>query len=124
MSDSTEPDDKPEVREDAATGRERRTSPRNALLMTGRLYQRGTLVNCVVSNISASGAKLLLPGPATEMLPDSAAGANITLTVPRFGDFPARLVWVKATGVGIDFLLPEAEIAGLLAAFFNLSQSA
>lgn len=94
------------------------------MLMTGRLYQRGTLINCVVSNISASGAKLLLPGPAAEILPDPTDGANITLTVPRFGDFPARLVWVKATALGIDFLLPEEEVAGLLAAFLDLSQTA
>jgi len=124
MSDTRQETENRQEAENAAEARDRRRSRRNATLMTARLYQRGTLVGCVVSNLSASGAKLLLPGPAADMLPDPAPGANITLTVPRFGDFPARLVWVQATGVGIDFLLSQEDVAGLLAAFLDLTQTA
>ena len=103
---------------------DRRANPRNALLMTGKVYQRGCLIDCVVSNVSVGGAKLLLPGPASDQLPDPADGAMVTLTLPRFGDLPARIVWTRETAIGIDFLQPSDEVAVLLAAYLNPGQTA
>ena len=102
----------------------RRASPRSAILMTARLYQRGRLVDCVVSNVSATGAKVLLPGPADEHLAVAAVGAVVTLTAQRFGDFPARVVWVQGAMMGVQFLLPAEDVEGLLAAFLNLERTA
>lgn len=105
-------------------GSNRRASPRSAVLMTARLYQRGRLVDCVVSNVSATGAKVLLPGPASERLLDATPGAVVMLTALRFGDFPARVVWVQGPILGLHFLLPAEDVMDLLAAFLSLEKSA
>ena len=103
---------------------ERRANPRNAMLMTGKVYQRGCLTQCVISNVSVGGAKVLLPESATDQLPDPAEGSVVTLTVPRYGDFPARLVWARQTAIGVGFLQSPDEIAHHLAAYVTLGQTA
>ena len=115
------PDNDPE---DEQTRRERRGSPRSALLLKGNLYQRGCVVDCVVSNLSIGGAKLLLAGSADDRLPDPVAGSIVTLTVARFGDLPARLVWSQRTAIGIGFLQSSDEVAVLLSPYLNSSQTA
>ena len=115
------PENGPEERQD---GRDRRGSPRSALLLSGCVYQRGCVIDCVVSNVSVTGAKLLLPGSVEDRLPDPAAGSIITLTIPRFGDLPARLVWARQTAIGIDFLQSSDEVAALLSTYLNLGQTA
>ena len=66
-------------------GSDRRASPRCAVLISGKAYQLGRVIDCVVSNVSAGGAKLLLPGPASDQLPDPTARSPVTLTIPSIG---------------------------------------
>jgi hypothetical protein len=71
------------------------------------VFSGGSLVDAIVLNISASGAKAKLLGPAI-------LGERLTLSHERFGDLAARLVWRNDMEFGVEFLDPPERIAEVL----------
>ena len=78
------------------TDADRRDHPRFTVVWTGRIQLSPKPVECVILNISASGAKLRVFAHVD--LP-----SDFTVTVDRFGDFPATLVWSDGRSAGVNF---------------------
>ncbi len=74
-----------------------RRHPRDAVLWSALLYCEGVIHDCAILNISAGGAKLSIPGPIS-------TSALVTLTIFRYGDYPAQVVWQYGSLVGLRFL--------------------
>lgn|GEM_PF-1370208 len=91
-------------------GRNRRGHRRHRVLWQAKLYQRGVLHDCVVANVSAGGAKVIMEVQLASGGFDLAHGAVATLTIDRFGDFPGRIVWCESGQVGVEFLQPAEEV--------------
>lgn len=86
---------------------ELRRHQRCSVLWSSRVFSGGTLIDAIVLNISASGAKAKLLSPAI-------LGERLTLSHERFGDLPARLVWRDDLEFGVEFLDPPEQIANIL----------
>jgi hypothetical protein len=95
---------------------DRRDSRRRTVILQARLYQRGALYDCIVNNLSSSGAGVMVEVQIlkNEMIVET--GTVVTLTIDRFGDFPGTIVWHEAQYAGIRFLQPEADIRALFEA--------
>ena len=79
---------------------ESRSSPRKRTLLGGRIEfkNRSFTVECVVKDISETGARLLLTG--TTEIP-----AEFDLWIPeRNQRYRAQVVWRKASLVGVRFI--------------------
>jgi hypothetical protein len=75
---------------------ERRRFKRSTTVLTGTLFCRDEIVDCVVMNISANGAKIKL-----KQAP--AMGETVTLLVNRYGVFTGAIAWRADESVGIQF---------------------
>ena len=79
-----------------AQGQERRRFKRNTTVLTGTLFCRDEILDCVVMNISANGAKIKLKqAPAN--------GEAVTLLVNRYGVFTGTIAWRADESVGLQF---------------------
>jgi hypothetical protein len=94
----------------AKSGRDRRSHRRHRVLWQAKLYQRGVIHECVVANVSAGGAKVIMEVQLTSGGLDLTHGAMATLTIDRFGDFPGRIVWRESGQAGVEFLQPVEEV--------------
>ena len=75
-----------------------RRHPRSAVLWAAQLETRdGRRLDCAVLDLSAGGAKLRIEHSL-------ATGDLVTLTSPRFGVRRARVAWVEAGRLGLQFL--------------------
>jgi len=76
---------------------ERRASPRKAVLMSGALECAGITINCLISNISISGAAIEIPSrhhiPERFNLVFKADDAHI----------PCHVVWREEERIGVAF---------------------
>ncbi|SLN37914.1 PilZ domain-containing protein [Oceanibacterium hippocampi] len=88
--------------------RDRRAYARSSVLWPATLVYGGQSRDCVVHNLSANGAKIQTDD--SDELPK-----NMTLRLPRFGDFAARLAWRRGVSAGLQFLDDPKMIADLLA---------
>ena len=80
-------------------GRERRRAPRQRTLLGGKLVHSGGLfsMNCVLRNLSDTGARLSLP-------PGAAAPDSFDLIDLKHGvAFACRVVWRQYPMVGVTF---------------------
>jgi PilZ domain len=84
----------------------KRRHQRTAVMWTGRLDCGNRAVNCVLFNVSASGAMLRLDDP--DLCPSTAR-----LILPRFGEFRVRNVWRGSDSMGIEFLESPQRVASL-----------
>lgn len=75
---------------------ERRRFKRSTTVLTGTLFCRDEIVDCVVMNISANGAKIKL-----KQAP--AMGETVTLLVNRYGVFTGTIAWRADEAVGVQF---------------------
>ncbi len=82
---------------------DRRRFARVSVLMSGKLFSGGEMVDCVVLNISAGGAKVRVLQPLEF---DSA----VRLRVERFGDFPGVVAWQDGAYIGLQFLIEPSEV--------------
>lgn len=96
-------------------GEPRRAHPRFTVVWTGRIVAASRALDCVVLNISASGAKLR----AFENLE---LPQRFTLIVDRFGDFPAELVWRDRRSAGVRFVGDPAQIGQTFAQALPVSR--
>lgn len=75
---------------------EHRGGIRTSVLWAGRILSAGRETGCRVLNISAHGAKIRSERPF-----DSAA--EIILSIDRFGDFAAKVIWQDEGYLGVEF---------------------
>ncbi|HZS81967.1 MAG TPA: PilZ domain-containing protein [Stellaceae bacterium] len=81
----------------AGAGAERRRHERAPLLHSGSLHQNDDVVDCVIKDISASGARLMMERRIAEQ-------DNFILDIDGVGLFPSRIVWQREGQAGIRFL--------------------
>lgn len=95
--------------------RERRRHRRARVLWGGVLIAQDFAgeIACTVSDISAGGAKLLVPawpeGTDAEVLDNLDVGQRVVLSLRASGEVPGEIVWQKAGRLGVRFALePDA----------------
>jgi hypothetical protein len=88
----------------AVDGVENRRFHRSTVLWPANLHVYGKVIDCVVFNISANGAKII----CKEAIPDK---TPVTLSSTRFGEFPGEIVWASGTNLGIRFAAAPTEVA-------------
>ena len=77
---------------------ERRANSRKPVLMSGTIAFGGDVINCVVSNMSISGAALDVISPAV------AIPENFTLVFQADGvTIPCHIIWRKEEHIGVAF---------------------
>ncbi len=82
---------------DVADGAERRQHERSSLLYSCSIYDGENTVDCVIKDISASGARLMVEKRI-------AAEQEFVLDIDGVGLFPSRIVWQSDDHAGIRFL--------------------
>ncbi|MEW6769424.1 MAG: PilZ domain-containing protein [Pseudomonadota bacterium] len=78
---------------------DRRTSPRERVIYGGVIATdaKNSKVDCVVRNVSDSGANIELPN--SEKMPD-----RFSIAIPKMGrSFLAKIVWWRADRAGVEF---------------------
>lgn len=76
---------------------ETRRAPRHRVLKTGTIDLRGGAIDCIVRNLSTSGAALEVSNQAG--IPE-----KFTLVVPGDGlNLPCHVVWRKGFRIGVTF---------------------
>lgn len=104
-----------DVRAERGVG-ERRRYRRARVLWGGvlRVDSPPGQVACTVSDISAGGAKLLVParpqGGDAEVLDALERGDAVVLSLRDSGEVPGTVVWQQPGRVGVQFRLPAAEV--------------
>jgi hypothetical protein len=82
---------------DSRGGAERRLHERSPLLHSGSLNEGERVVDCVIRDISASGARVIMERRIAEQ-------DKFILDIDGVGLFPSKLVWQHDDQVGIQFL--------------------
>ena len=77
-------------------GMDYRAHPRYETQFPGKFRVGDRTVDCVVLNISVSGAKASVAEPVD-------ADSKVRLEIEGVGEFSARVVWQKDTAIGIQF---------------------
>jgi hypothetical protein len=76
---------------------ERRAVPRNTVLMSGAIEFAGTNINCLISNISISGAALEVTSPHD--IPE-----RFNLVFKADGThIPCHVIWRQVERIGVAF---------------------
>jgi hypothetical protein len=93
----------PETADDE-DGRNRRRHARVPSLYSGSLHHDGaSAADCVVRDISASGARVMLERSITEQ-------KRCVLDIDGVGLFPSKIVWQRDNEAGLEFLAdPESK---------------
>jgi hypothetical protein len=78
-------------------GAERRRHERSALLYSGSLHKPDGNVDCVIKDISASGARLVMERRIAE-------SGDCILDIDGVGLIPSRVVWQSDDHAGVQFL--------------------
>ena len=80
---------------------EKRQFERYPLMLESTVLVGQAVLDCVIFNISAGGAKIRLKG--SEIRPKNDQIESIVLHIPGFGEFEGRIVWTDDEYVGIQF---------------------
>jgi len=80
---------------------ERREFERLPILLEASVSVDSDVINCVIFDISAGGAKLQLKG--TEVHFEDGQVKLTRLNIPGFGDFDGQIVWTDDEFIGIKF---------------------
>lgn len=83
---------------------ENRRYHRSTVLWPATLVFSDTSLDCVIFNISANGAKVIIKG-----FPESTV--MVTLSCRRFGELETEIVWRNQTSLGLRFMKPPEEVA-------------
>jgi hypothetical protein len=86
---------------------ENRKYHRSTVLWPATLICRSAMLDCVIFNISANGAKVIIKS-ALE------GATTVTLSCPRFGDLEAEIVWRNQGSIGLRFAAPPEDVAKAL----------
>lgn len=82
--------------ENPETNKEQRDSPRSSVLWAGQLNAGARGAQCRVLNISPYGAKVRMLEPLSH-------ATHVSMTIERFGQFPADVIWRDGDYLGIKF---------------------
>ncbi len=89
------------IRDDKASGRERRQRPRNRTFWNGQLHTPHGRFDCRVVDMSSGGAQVRLAqqpdGPAVPTFGKEA----VTLVIPRLGRFTGSVAWQRERALGL-----------------------
>ena len=86
---------------------ENRRYHRTTVLWPATLLCRNTSFDCVIFNISANGAKVMIKNKLETKTP-------VILSSSKFGDLAGEVVWQNPNALGIRFFQPPEEIVKLL----------
>jgi hypothetical protein len=86
---------------------ENRRYHRSTVLWPATLVWRRNSYDCVIFNISANGARVMIGDAASEM-------KMVTLCSPRFGEIEGEIVWRGPSAIGVRFSAPPEEVAKAL----------
>jgi len=89
------------------SGRERRRYERVTVLWQAKLGLADRALDCIIVNISASGALVQLSEQVT-------CSGTVSLSNPRIGTFSAEPVWQDGQRVGLNFNENVEEVAEVL----------
>jgi transposase len=89
--------------------KDRRTYPRRHVVLEGRLRGGGGEQDCVLLDLSASGAMVRLSDPAPST-------AHVAVSTEHFGELAGRVVWQMHNVVGLRFADRPQEVARTVAA--------
>jgi PilZ domain len=78
-------------------GVERRRHERSPLLYSGSLHKSDDNIDCVIKDISASGARLAMERRLVE-------AGDCVLDIDGVGLIPSRVVWQSGDHAGVQFL--------------------
>ncbi|MBV9522659.1 MAG: PilZ domain-containing protein [Alphaproteobacteria bacterium] len=82
---------------------EQRRYHRTTVLWPATLLCRNNSFACVIFNISASGAKVMIKNTLEMKMP-------VIISSTRFGDVAGEIVWQNPSALGVRFLAPPEEI--------------
>lgn len=80
---------------------ERREFERLPILLEATVTVDSDVINCVILDVSAGGAKVQLKGTDVHLKDDQFK--LIVLNVPGFGDFDGQIIWTDDEYIGINF---------------------
>jgi PilZ domain len=86
---------------------ENRRYHRSTVLWPATLVWRRNTYDCIIFNISANGAKVMIKDASEEM-------KMVTLCSGRFGEFEGEVVWRGQGAIGMRFSAPPEEVARAL----------
>jgi hypothetical protein len=86
---------------------ENRKYHRASVLWPATLHCRNNSFECVIFNISANGAKVMIKNSLEDK-------ARVTLSSIRFGALEGDIVWRSPSAIGIRFLLAPSLVAKAL----------
>jgi hypothetical protein len=97
--------------EDAGT--DKRRHQRHPVLFSGTLHQDDMSTDCIIKDISASGARIVTERPV-------ARDRDFILDIDRAGLFSSRLVWREDNRLGMMFLHDPDSVAQRIGAAWGL----
>ena len=77
---------------------ESRAAPRKTVLMSGAIEFAGSTINCLIRNLSISGAALEVVSP-----PDIPERFDLVFRVDDGTHIPCRLIWRQGERIGVAF---------------------
>lgn len=95
------------TREPGANQREQRRHVRKRVLLAGRIETKDGTFDCVVLDVSRSGARLHFNAP----IPDQ---TTVNLAFGSFGTLNAKVIWQRSDKMGICFTAEPAQIANII----------
>lgn len=98
--------------ESKATSDKRRHA-RRAVLYSGTLHQDDMSTDCIIKDISASGAQIVTERPV-------ARDRDFILDIDRAGLFTSRLIWRDDNRVGMMFLHDPQSVAQRIGAAWGV----
>lgn len=87
--------------------RDVREQPRTSVLWVGELRSAGRTVDCRILNISLRGAQLMADEPID-------CGLGVILSIERFGEFAAKLIYQDGEILGVQFQDTPEDILRIL----------
>ena len=92
---------------------DQRRHPRHAVQVAGTIHQDADSFECIIKNISATGAQVITPRPI-------AKDRDFILDIHRAGLFTSRMVWRRDERVGMIFLQDPRSVARRIGAAWGL----
>src|SRR6185437_3850098 len=100
--------------DEAGSNAERRGHERAIVLHPGSLHDGDSAIDCVIKDISASGARLAVERPIPER-------ERYLLDIDGLGLFPSRIVWQSDDHAGIQFLSDPSTVKSWISAAWGRS---
>ncbi|MCH8236993.1 MAG: PilZ domain-containing protein [Proteobacteria bacterium] len=91
---------------------EKRQFERLPLMLEAEVSHAERIIECVIFNVSAGGAKVRLKGAGIDA--QKSAIKRVLLHIPPFGDFEGDIVWTDDEYMGIKFYETHKTVVNML----------